>query len=157
MLFNISSEDGQLELVKVMDSEVGKGVYASRPYPKESIIGEITGQIFKNPYTGTNYTFEANDGFQLEPYEPFRYLNHSCMPNCEFDWIETPAVDERPAHAGLFLFAIRNIFAREQFTIDYRWPASFAIPCQCRAPMCRGWVVDQSQVNMLPSRLSPLA
>ena len=150
MLFNISSHGGPTEFVKILESEVGKGVYASRPYPKSSVIGEITGQIFANPYTGTNYTYEANDGYQLEPYEPFRYLNHSCQPNCEFDWIETPAVDGRPAHAGLFLIALHNIFAREQFTIDYRWPASCAIPCQCRAPLCRGWVVDESQLDQLP-------
>jgi len=150
MLFNISSDGDQTEFVKVLESEVGKGVYATRPYPKSSVIGEITGQIFANPYTGTNYTFEANDGYQLEPYEPFRYLNHSCQPNCEFDWIETPATDG-PAYAGLFLIALQNIFTREQFTIDYRWPASWAIPCQCRAPMCRGWVVDESQLDQLPS------
>lgn len=150
-LFNINSDGGDPEFVKVLESEVGLGVYASRPYPKKSVIGEITGQIFANPYTGTNYTFEANDGFQLEPYEPFRYLNHSCRPNCEFDWIETPAVDGRPAHAGLFLIALRPIFAQEQFTIDYRWPASFAIQCQCKEPLCRGWVVDESQLDQLPN------
>jgi len=69
MLFTINSEDDQPDLVKVLDSQVGKGVFAARPYPRKSVIGEITGQIFPNPYTGTNYTFEAKDGFQLEPYE----------------------------------------------------------------------------------------
>ena len=151
MRFNISSDQDHPEWVKVLDSEVGKGVYSTRVYPDKSVIGEITGQIFKNPYTGTNYTFEANDGFQLEPKEPFRYLNHSCQPNCDFDWLETPALDGRPAHAGLFLIALRPIFSQEQFTIDYRWPASFAIPCQCREPLCRGWVVDKSQLELLPS------
>ena len=151
MLFNINPDGDRLEMVKVLDSEVGKGVYATRPYPRKSVIGEITGQIFKNPYTGTNYTFESNDGYQLEPYEPFRYLNHSCQPNCDFDWLETPAIDGQPAREGLFLIAIRTIFAQEEFTVDYRWPASFAIPCLCRAPLCRGWVVDESEVGLLPT------
>ena len=154
MLFNISPDGDQPEMVKVLDSEVGKGVYATRPYPKKSVIGEITGQIFKNPYMGTNYTYEANDGFQLEPYEPFRYLNHSCQPNCDFDWLETPAIDGQPASEGLFLIALQPIFAQEQFTVDYRWPASFAIPCLCRAPLCRGWIVDESQVDLLPEPMA---
>ena len=152
-LFDISSpEDPQPDYVKVLDAQVGLGVYAARSYPRQSVIGEIKGEIFANPYEGTNYTFEANEGFQLEPIEPFRYLNHSCLPNCEFDWIEQPAANGQPAKAGLFLISLRDIFCEEEFTIDYRWPAAHAIQCQCKEPLCRGWVVDPSELDKLPMR-----
>ena len=150
-LFNTTLDDGDPDHVEVHESEVGLGVYASRPYPKNSVIGEITGEMFADPYPGTSYTFEANEGFQLEPFAPFRYLNHSCRPNCEFNWIETPASEGQAAHAGLFLSALRPIFTDEQFTIDYRWPASCAIQCQCKEALCRGWIVDETQLDLLPN------
>ena len=150
-LFDISNQDDRHpQIVNVLDTHIGKGVYATRDYPKAAVVGEITGEKFKDPYESTDYTFEANEGYQLEPGEPFRYLNHSCLPNCEFDWIDYPAVGENPASSGLFLIAIRKINAEEQFTIDYRWPASFAIQCQCKETVCRGWVVDLSQLDELP-------
>jgi len=39
------------------------------------------------------------------------------------------------------LIALRNIFAGEQLTIEYNWAATSAIPCECGASNCRGWVV----------------
>jgi len=155
-LFDISSpEDPTPQFVKVLDANVGKGVYAARPYPRQSVIGEITGQLFPDPYSGTDYTFEAKDGYQLEPVEPFRYLNHSCLPNCEFDWLEQPAGNGIPARAGLFLISLRDIFCEEEFTIDYRWPASHAIECQCKEPLCRGWIVDRSELGKLINQTIP--
>jgi len=145
----VSFNDSNLDLVNVLDSHIGKGVYAVRSYPDHSVIGEISGEIFSGKYTGTSYTFEANDGYQLEPSEPFRYLNHSCEPNCEFDWIEEPAANGEPARSGLFLLALRDIQAYEQLTIDYSWPASFAIPCRCESPDCRGWVVASEEMYKL--------
>lgn len=153
MLFNVSSDAHLPEYVNVLIGEVGKGVHAVRPYPAMAVIGEITGDLFKDPYEGTDCTFEALEGYQLEPYEPFRYVNHSCDPNCDFAWIETPAFEDQPAHAGLFLAALRPIVPEEELTIDYRWPASCAIPCKCRASTCRGWVVDESELEALRFQL----
>ncbi|MDG1873560.1 MAG: SET domain-containing protein-lysine N-methyltransferase [Mariniblastus sp.] len=145
----VSSVEPKLDLVNVLDSHIGKGVYAVRPYPDHSVIGEITGEIFSGAYTGTSYTFEADEGNQLEPSEPFRYLNHSCEPNCEFDWLDEPSVHGEPAKSGLFLLALRDIQAYEQLTIDYSWPATFAIPCRCEAARCRGWVVAVEELDKL--------
>ncbi|MFK7768547.1 MAG: SET domain-containing protein [Mariniblastus sp.] len=150
-LFDITTKDDlHPQVVNVVDTHIGKGVYATRDYPSGAVIGEITGDMHANPYEGTDYTFEADDGHQLEPHEPFRYLNHSCLPNCEFDWVHSPATGDSPASSGLYLISVREIRAEEQFSIDYRWPASYAIPCQCKESVCRGWIVDQTQLDQLP-------
>ncbi len=151
-LFDINTDENlQPEYVKVLDAGVGKGVFAARPYPNKSVIGEITGDLVKDHFQHTNYTFEAIDGYQIEPYEPFRYLNHSCQPNCDFEWLDHPGGNHGEKKAGLYLIAIRDILCEEQFTIDYRWPAAFAIQCQCKEPLCRGWVVDISELDKLPA------
>lgn len=139
MRFRSSAEGEEPEYVNVEDSHIGKGVYATRGYPMGAVIGEITGELHKEPYLGTSYSFEAKDGYQLEPAEPFRYLNHCCEPNCEFDWLDEVE--------GLYLIALQDIQPGEQFSIDYCWPASFAIPCQCNHPKCRGWIVASEELE----------
>lgn len=142
------------DYVRVLDSQIGKGVYAVRRYPVSAVIGEIRGELVADPTHGTEYTFEASAGLQLEPFPPFRFLNHSCDPNCEFDWIDqTDLVDDDnqmtdPEHrSGLYLTTLRMVEPNEQLTIDYNWPASNAIPCQCNQLDCRGWVVAVDELE----------
>lgn len=156
-LFDISEDDIQPEsrpdYVRVRDTHIGKGVYAIRSYPATSVIGEIKGELIDDPKQGTEYTFEASHGMQLEPDAPFRFINHSCDPNCEFEWIEESeeesAIDGSHAPNGLYLSALRNIDADEQLTIDYNWPATSAIRCQCEQPLCRGWIVALEELESL--------
>ena len=139
------------DYVRVLDTHVGKGVYAVRSYPATAVIGEIKGELMDDPKHGTEYTFEAPDGLQLEPDAPFRFINHGCDPNCEFEWIEESeeesSVDGSQASTGLYLSALRNIDAGEQLTIDYNWPATYAIRCQCKQARCRGWVVSVDELE----------
>jgi len=77
---------------------------------------------------------------------PFRYLNHSCQPNCElFSW-ET---DDSPPHVRLCLQSLMPIEPGKELTIDYAWPADAAIPCVCGAAGCRGWIVSQEELVLL--------
>jgi len=39
------------------------------------------------------YCMDIGNGRVLEPHAPFRYVNHSCEPNCEFDWFDLTAED----------------------------------------------------------------
>ncbi len=147
---NADSLEPDPDYVQVLDSHVGKGVYAVRPYPASAVIGEIKGELIDDPNHGTEYTFEATAGLQLEPFAPFRYINHSCDPNCEFDWIhesDTPADDESLEGSGLYLVALREIDTDEQLTIDYNWPATYAIRCQCQQSACRGWIVAVEELG----------
>lgn len=150
-IVQIRDEFGVVDHIRVAKCRTGLGIFAMRPYPANAVIGEITGEVHDRPY-GSEYSFDLENGKQLEPSEPFRYVNHSCDPNCEFDWL-----DEQDACGASIvrplLVAVRNIDAQEQFTIDYNWPASCAIKCDCRSALCRGWVVAEYELGKLQVRI----
>ena len=133
--------------VTVGDTPVGKGVFSELSYPANAIIGEITGEVVKDSASGAAYSFEIDERTQLEPYAPFRYLNHSCDPNCEFDWFDDDKLNGDVA--PLYLIALRDIWPGEELTIDYNWPAISAIPCHCSTASCRGWIVSIDELDSL--------
>lgn len=132
---------------------MGKGVFAVRSYPATAVIGEITGTLDFHSAKGDEYTFDFDDELQLQPDEPFRFVNHSCNPNCEFDLLEVPATEEQPGRKALFIFAVRDIEPDEPLSIDYNWPASCAIPCLCQELDCRGWVVATEELPLLEKKI----
>lgn len=106
----------------------------------------VTGEVIDDEHYSSSYCIDLGDTFSLEPGEPFRYLNHSCEPNCCLVYLEE---DEPPAE--IWLETIRPIAAGDQLTIDYAWPANAAIPCGCGARRCRGWIVDPAELKQLKS------
>lgn len=135
--------------VRVRRMALGRGVYAVRRLRRNQTIGEITGRIVEDPHYGSEYCIELGPHRNMEPKAPFRYLNHSCEPNCEvFSWKprrgEDPSVSDR-----LWLQALRTIEPGEELTIDYGWSADAAIRCQCQATGCRGWVVAREELPSL--------
>ena len=138
--------------VRIGRTRVGKGVFAGRSYPDCALIGEITGDIIDEPDYGSAYCFDIGDGLHLEPAAPFRFVNHSCEPNCEFDYLECSDQPGDEPRMQVLLFALRDIKIGEELTIDYNWPAADAIPCRCQAPTCRGWVVSRDLVDQMPQQ-----
>lgn len=136
------------DVVEIRDTHIGKGLFAVRPYPANAVIGEITGKLIHSKSYGSNYAFEFDDGVMLEPVEPFRYVNHSCEPNCEFDLIDSPdgTTNDSALPGRLYLIALRPIETGEEFSIDYNWSAKHAIRCECGAVRCRGWVVGEEEL-----------
>lgn len=65
-----------------------------------------------------------------------RFLNHCCEPNCR---LEIWSVKDR---LRLAVFAIRDISAEDELTLDYQWEPSDRPPtvCLCGAPSCRGYI-----------------
>lgn len=142
------------EGIEIQDTHVGKGVFATRDFPIDSIIGPITGEHIDDPRYESDYCIWLGDSHHLEPAAPFRFLNHCCEANCDFDVFEVEETDEAGATRvsdHVFLFATRNIYDGEQLTLDYAWPADAAIPCKCEAPTCRGWVVCETELGFLQS------
>jgi len=139
------------EFVEVRDTNIGKGLFAVRAYPAQAIIGEIRGDLIRSKNYGSSYAFEYDDGVMLEPLEPFRFVNHCCEPNCEFDLVEDPTESDvvtlvqRPK-GRLYLISLRPIEKGEQFSIDYNWSAKHAIRCECGAVNCRGWVAAEEEI-----------
>ena len=150
-LFDVVNEpsdpDQPAEQVRVLDTHIGKGVFAIRPYPETAVIGQITGRTIADEHYGSEYTFELKEGRQLEPDGPFKYVNHCCDPNCEFDLLEEPQIGDEPNQKNLYLIALQDIWPGEQLTIDYNWPATSAIACKCGSKYCRGWVVSRGELD----------
>lgn len=130
--------------VRVQETHIGRAVFANRSYQPEEMIGEITGVISDGSDVLPDYTFDFEDDLVLDPYPPFRFLNHCCDPSCEFQMYIEECEDGGPDDKKLYLFAAREIKPGDELTIDYCWPAEDAIPCLCQSPKCRGWVVDEA-------------
>jgi hypothetical protein len=134
--------------VRVGRTHVGKGVFARRRYQADTIIGEIEGDVIHDAEYGSEYCLDIGDGSILEPAAPFRYVNHSCQPNCEFDYFDLKTSESSAICRRVFLISLVKIEPGTQLTIDYNWPASAAIPCRCHAECCRGWIVRAEQLSI---------
>ena len=147
--------------LRIGRTRVGKGLFATKKIVDGSCIGEIKGQVINDDDYVSRYAFDLNGGDQLEPDAPFRFVNHSCEPNCAFELFSFPqhetssevchskSCNSATAQRKLLLFAICDIAAGQELTIDYNWPAVFAIPCTCRAATCLGWIVTPKDLPQL--------
>lgn len=132
--------------VRIGRTPLGRGIFACRRFRAEQVIGVVRGRVVNDPDYGSDYCIELGEGRGLEPAAPFRYLNHSCEPNCElFSW----EADEAASLGRLWLQALRPIEPDEELTIDYAWPVDAAIPCGCGAAGCRGWIVAAEELSAL--------
>lgn len=121
----------------------------------ETVIGQIRGKLTQDDEQDPRYCMEMDDDWVLIPHSPFRFLNHSCEANCQLLMFD----DDGYAFAGrsrpLYLETLRTIEPGEQLTIDYCWPAHFAIPCGCKTKKCRGWIVDPDELPALKRQRRP--
>lgn len=140
--------------VRIGQTRVGKGIFAQRRYPAEAVIGEILGEVIDDLHYGSDYCMNIGENRVLEPEPPYRYVNHCCEPNCEFDFFDLTDPGESQTRRRVFLIALREIKPGEELTIDYNWSATSAIPCRCQAPSCRGWIVDRHELADLTARLA---
>ena len=110
----------------------------------------MLGTLIEGDDYDPDYVVDMGDYGVLDPKAPFRYLNHSCEPNCQLlEWEMT-----RKRAPQIWVHAIKTVRPSDQLTIDYGWPADSAIPCLCGTPSCRGWVVDESEVAKVKRRLA---
>ncbi|MCH5374603.1 MAG: SET domain-containing protein-lysine N-methyltransferase [Planctomycetes bacterium] len=130
-------------------TRVGKGIFAQKHYREHDIIGEIKGTIIADPDYGSEYCFRVGDDACLEPDPPFRFVNHSCEPNCEFDWFAHQTDDDGGIETRVYLIALQHIKPGDELVIAYNWSAESAIPCRCGSPNCCGWVVDPEDLSKI--------
>jgi uncharacterized protein len=84
------------------------------------------------------YIFAIDDAHDLDgnvDWNPARFLNHSCDPNCEARFIE----------GRIWLVAIRDIRAGEEFTFNYSYDLADyrEHPRRCGAASCVGYIVAE--------------
>jgi uncharacterized protein len=141
--------DSMVEGIRVGAAKYGQGVYATRSFSVDETIGHVDGHVVYDCDYCSDYCIELFENCSLEPVAPFRFVNHSCSPNCQF--VQYEIEDEgRIVGAEIWLETLRPIAENEQLTIDYAWPASGAILCGCDSDNCRGWIVAEEELDQLP-------
>jgi hypothetical protein len=133
--------------IEVRNTAIGMGVFSLSDFDAHEIVGEVKGKIFPETFE-SDYCMDLGNA-RLEPQAPFRYLNHSCEPNCELVlWKKRKKKGRR--YRRLWVQTTRPLKAGEQLTIDYAWAAEYAIPCRCLSRHCRGWIVHPDEAERLP-------
>jgi len=136
------------EILSVRSTAAGRGLFAKKLFRKKQSIGQMMGKLIAGDDYDPDYVVDMGAHGVLDPRAPFRYLNHSCEPNCQLlEWQST-----RKAQPQIWVHAIKTVRPSEQLTIDYGWPAESAIPCLCGTASCRGWVVDESELGRVKRR-----
>lgn len=105
----------------------GMGVYATRDFRPGEMVLMFRGSYVKNR---SEHTVQVEKDLHIDPREPWKYVNHSCDPNC--------GIVNR-----MDLEAMRPIRKGEEVTFDYAMTeAKIAnlFDCSCGAAICRGRV-----------------
>ncbi|HEY1171607.1 MAG TPA: SET domain-containing protein-lysine N-methyltransferase [Verrucomicrobiae bacterium] len=85
---------------------------------------------------GNVYVFTLNDAVDINgnvEWNPARFINHSCAPNCESE-------NDDP---HIWILAVRDIKAGEELTYNYGFDIEEYkdYPCNCGAKDCVGYMV----------------
>ncbi len=90
------------------------------------------------------YIFDIDDEFDLNgnvAWNPARFLNHGCAPNCEAEQDE----------ARIWILALRDIPVGEELTFNYGYGLEDHLdhPCRCGASACVGYIVAEEFFDQL--------
>lgn len=141
----IASDQDLQSIYTIRDTANGKGVFALKDIPEQTILMRVKGEPVDFRKTKKLGDFESyslqvgiNQYILTEP--PFCYLNHSCEPNAALD-------------SDLFLYTIKQVRAGEEIRWDYStsmMERSWTMECHCGSPACRGMIRD---FDLLPEWL----
>lgn len=153
----------QLEGLRVVLSKIhGYGVIATRRFRAGDIVVVGDGVVYREDQEfDDTYALilpayrddgtEDDDGANLyyDLADQTRWINHSCDPNTEIDSKLDPATGSITA----WWVALRDIEPGEELTYDYAFSGHLAERCACGARNCRGVIVDEDEVHLVPSPL----
>ena len=123
----------------------GIGGYAREPLAAGARIIEYVGEridkreSLRRCEANNPYLFALDDRHDLDgnvSWNPARFLNHSCAPNCE------AALEE----GRIWIVALRPIAAGEELTFNYGYDLEDYRdhPCRCGSPECVGFIVAEA-------------
>ena len=119
----------------------GKGLFAAAAMKAGQGVGRIRGEV-KPPGYRSEYCMGYRDG-AIEPDPPYRFVNHSCDPNCELIEWEIDGGDGLKYYE-LWLHTKRAVAVGEELTIDYAAGGAVrtdsSVVCLCGSPNCRGFI-----------------
>ena len=122
----------------------GLGAFAATPICAGKLMLEYVGEKITKTESvrrceaGNTFIFELDDEWDIDGgvgWNPARFLNHSCAPNCDAENIE----------GQIWIVARREINSGEELTFNYGydWEDHREHPCRCGAPECVGYIVAE--------------
>ncbi len=142
----------------------GNGVFAKRDIKKGEEVIEYKGKKLtkkesddiaertlemakSNKNLGQVYIFEINKKYDIDgnvSYNPARFINHSCTPNCE-----TQQDDED----RIWIVAVKEIKKGEEITYNYGYDFENYKEhrCKCSSRNCVGYILDEKHWKKLPN------
>ena len=133
------------ELLVFKSSSIhGTGVFARQAIPAGGRILEYVGEriskreSLRRCEANNECIFALNAEQDLDgnvPWNPARFINHSCAPNCE----------ARMQDGRIWIIAHRDIQPGEEITFNYAYDLEDYknYPCRCGAPNCVGYIVAE--------------
>lgn len=125
---------GNRVVVKKSRPGLGRGLYATHSIAQGDFVAEYTGRRISTVHADTlktRYLFEIDSEWTIDGSSRTniaRYINHSCMPNCEAE-----------IHDGhVLIHATKSIRTGEEITIDYgeEYFDEFIRPTGCKCERC---------------------
>src|SRR3954470_4351582 len=134
-----------VELWEVKPSRIhGTGVFARVNIAAETRVIEYVGErlskeeSLRRREANNFFVFTVTDDFDIDgavDWNPARFINHSCAPNCE-------AQEE---NERIWIIALRDLAAGEELTFNYGYDLQDYEdhPCRCGAAECIGFMVAE--------------
>ena len=131
----------------------GTGGFARIDIPLGMHVIEYVGDLITKQESlarcerSNEYIFAIDDEHDLDgnvDWNPARFLNHSCEPNCEARFVD----------GRIWLVAIRDIRAGEELTFNYSYDLTDYREhlCRCGAKTCVGYIVAEEFFEHVRSR-----
>lgn len=126
----------------------GTGVFARADIPAETRIIEYVGERVdkeeseRRRKASNFFIFIVTDDFDIDglvDWNPARFINHCCAPNCE----------AREEDEHIWVYALREIKAGEELSFNYGYDLQDYEdhPCRCGAPSCIGFMVAEEHFD----------
>ena len=128
---------------------LGASVMAREPIARGEPLLTIDGPVRRRP---SRYTLQVGAHAHVDPAgQLWGFVNHSCEPNCRFEFARWCLVAARPIPAAEEL-------SFNDLTTEWEMASPFA--CRCGAACCSGWVqglrhLPPEQVLRLRPLLAP--
>jgi len=139
------------ELLEIRQSAIhGTGGYARCDIAAGTRVIEYVGEHISKEESNrrceaeNEYIFTIDEQRDLDgkvSWNPARFINHSCWPNCEAEWDE----------ARIFINALRDIKRGEELTFNYNYDLEDykEHPCRCGTPQCVGYIVAEEYFDQV--------
>lgn len=135
----------ETELITFRRSRIhGTGGFARRDIPAGTRLIEYVGEkvtkaeSLRRCEANNEYIFTVDDEHDLDgnvSWNPARFINHSCAPNCEAEWDDS----------RIWIVTLRDIAAGEELSFNYGYDLEDyrEHPCRCGSPACVGFIAAE--------------